>query len=71
MEEGASATKLHFGDHDLESQDALQQEFTTYEMPKCQNAKTPFGVGCGHRPRLHVKGKVKGAKGTMLNRFIV
>jgi hypothetical protein len=46
----ALTTKLHFRDRDLESRDALQQEFATCEMPKCRNAeKTPFGVGCGHR----------------------
>jgi hypothetical protein len=71
MEEGASATKLHFRDHNLESRDASQQEFATCEMPKCRNVKTPFGVGCGHRLRPRVKGKVKGARGTTLNRFIV
>jgi hypothetical protein len=42
MEEGDSETKLHFGDHDLESQDASQQEFATCEMSKCENVKTPL-----------------------------
>jgi hypothetical protein len=60
-----------FGDRDLESRDASQQEFATCEIPKCRNAKTPFGVGCGHRLRPHVKGKVKGAKGIRLKRFTV
>jgi hypothetical protein len=47
MEEGASATKLHFGDRDMERQDISSQG-----MSKCRNAemrKTPFGVGFGYR----------------------
>jgi hypothetical protein len=56
-------------------------EITTWivEMPrnknsrhaKCRNVKTPFGIGCDHRLRPHVKGKVKGAKDTRLNRLTV
>jgi hypothetical protein len=47
MEEGASATKLHFGDRELE----VSKQFTT-GMPKCQNVemrKTPFGASFGYR----------------------
>jgi hypothetical protein len=30
---------LHFEDHDLESRDASQQEFTTCEISKCQHVE--------------------------------
>jgi hypothetical protein len=33
--------------------------------------KEPSEQACGHRLRPRVKGKVKGAKGTRLNRFTV
>jgi hypothetical protein len=46
------------------------------EMPHPQIHETrvikePSEQVCGHCLRPHVKGKVKGAKGTRLNRFIV
>jgi hypothetical protein len=30
---------IHFGDRDLESRDASQQEFTTCEIANCRNKK--------------------------------
>jgi hypothetical protein len=54
-----------FRDRDLESRDASQQEFVTCEMSKCQNAKTPFGVGRGHMVTL--RKMEEGASATKLH----